>query len=452
VQWLVGASRQALAQVDGALGPNPLIVSPATRTEISGAVEPLPGDVAVTVFDADGVPRFSTGDADFELSTLERDVFEPLRAGRGSDVSSMFVGPKSKQQHFVIARPLERDGVLVGTATITVPVLLFSNFWGELGLGRESTVSLFRDDGWLIARYPPAAGPMNLSDYVLFTEHLPKASKGAYDAVSPADGVTRVVGYVQVEGEPLVALASIATADKLEGFWQQVYWTIATFVALAALFGFLVAWLWTTIRRDEQNRVMLAAALDRNKLLFQEIHHRVKNNLQAVVSLVSLQALPEDTKRDLAGRIGAMVSVHEQAYRSDEYAEVDLPEYLSSLTESVAAAFGGDVSVERRFAPVRVSRDVALPLGLLVNEVLSNAFKHAFPAGRHGTISVEVRKIAADRAELIIQDDGVGFDPAQKSKGIGKRLIRGFVAQLGDDSAVTSHDGTRFVLRFAAIP
>jgi two-component system, sensor histidine kinase PdtaS len=452
VQWLVGASWQALQHVDDLIGEDVANIDETRGQAIVDVVANLPGSVIVSVFDEEGAPTFSSGDDDLDIAVANRAYFDELKAGRSFYISSLMTR-RSANQMFVIAHRLERDGAFAGLATISVPALLLSDFWAELRLGPRSTVSVFRTDGWLVARFPPPEGPMNLSDYVLFTDHLPESDRGTYDAVSPVDGVSRIVGYIKIDGQPLVALASLATEETFNEFWRQTMWAGVGLLALLAILGLLVAWLLAVLRREEESRARLAAALEKNRLLFREIHHRVKNNMQAISSLVQLHPLPPEAKEDLVHRIAAMGAIHEQAYRSDEYADVSVSEYLTTLIASVKEAYGRDIEVETDLAPVTVSRDLAMPLGLVVNEVMSNTFKHAFPDERPGKVTVELRSLAEDRAELTIADNGVGFDSTEGSDGIGSRLIKGFIAQLGGDSETTANEnGTRFAMRFPSLP
>jgi hypothetical protein len=139
-------------------------------------------------------------------------------------VSPLLLGRSTNTLVFVIGQRLERNGVFEGAILITVSATVMADFLQTLNLGQGSTISIFRDDGWLVARYPLPDGPMDLANYVLFTEHLPNSSTGTYDAISPADRVSRIVGYRKMENEPLVALASVATEPHFAAFWQQVKW------------------------------------------------------------------------------------------------------------------------------------------------------------------------------------------------------------------------------------
>jgi two-component sensor histidine kinase len=143
-----------------------------------------------------------------------------------------------------------------------------------------------------------------------------------------------------------------------------------------------------------------------------------------------------------------MVAVHEHIYRSDQYARVDVSDYVPKLVQNLKESYGNDVDLVCEIAPIEVDRDHALPLGLIVNEVVSNAMKHAFKDGRKGRIILSLERKEGARGELTIRDNGVGFDPSQETTGMGSRLIRGLVSQLDAEHEFSSDGGTIFVLRF----
>lgn len=124
--------------------------------------------------------------------------------------------------------------------------------------------------------------------------------------------------------------------------------------------------------------------------------------------------------------------------------------YLQTLIENIRAGADTRVKVVEQIADLSVERDTATPLGLILNEVVSNAFKHAFPDGREGTIGVTLTAEGTGRGILTITDDGVGFDPDIPAKGIGQRLIRALTEQLGGQLKMTSAGagGSSFVLSF----
>ena len=203
----------------------------------------------------------------------------------------------------------------------------------------------------------------------------------------------------------------------------------------------------------------LAAAAVQQELLMQEIHHRVKNNLQIVASLLNLQAsrirLPEaraefQSARD---RVRALATLHRHLYAHGEVHTINMREFLIELCGQLFQAMGEKAGERLRLeieAPeLKMSSDQAVPLALIVTEAVSNAVKYAFPGGRRGSISV--RLIAdGDHADLEIRDDGVGI-PAGRVEteagtrdGIGIQLIRGFARQLGATLEVEEGQGTRY--------
>jgi two-component sensor histidine kinase len=192
----------------------------------------------------------------------------------------------------------------------------------------------------------------------------------------------------------------------------------------------------------------LAGALEQNNLLLQEVHHRVKNNLQAVASLIHLAPIETHLKQDMSLRLLAMAAIHEQAYRSDQYGDVLLSEYLRRLLDGIRRVYGDRADIEATLNDIVVDRDQALPIGLIANEVLSNVFKHAFMPGERGHIDVSLRLLSDRDAELRISDNGKGYDTTAPATGIGSRLVRGLVAQLDGDVEMLSATGTTFRLRF----
>ena len=213
----------------------------------------------------------------------------------------------------------------------------------------------------------------------------------------------------------------------------------------------------TLILRRQQAR--LEAAVDQQELLMQEIHHRVKNNLQIVASLLNLQASrirqPEaraefQSARD---RVRALATLHRHLYAHGEVHTINMREFLIELCGQLFQAMGEKAGERLRLdieAPeLKMSSDQAVPLALIVTEAVSNAVKYAFPGGRRGSISVRLTAVP-DHAELEIYDDGVGI-PAGRVEteagtrdGIGIQLIRGFAKQLGATLQVEEGDGTRY--------
>jgi two-component sensor histidine kinase len=177
------------------------------------------------------------------------------------------------------------------------------------------------------------------------------------------------------------------------------------------------------------------------EVLLREIYHRVKNNLQIVQSLLRLgsRGLEPDQREPFESairRIGAMARVHSLLYKSPDLASIDFKDYLDDIVRETADGFGGDlrgIRTETDAQSMRVPLDIAVPLAFIAVELLTNAFKHAFPGGRRGTISVSARQ-ENDHGLLTVSDDGVGLpsDAAGAARRpLGLSLVNKLVDQIG---------------------
>ena len=193
------------------------------------------------------------------------------------------------------------------------------------------------------------------------------------------------------------------------------------------------------IERERHER-RLKAAVERQGILLKEIHHRVKNSLQLVASLLTLQAgegaNPELGRQlqDAAGRISAIARAHERLYRNDDITALDLGDYLRDVCRDLEGSFSG-CSTEVSVADgIRVATDRAVPLALIVTELVTNAAKYAFPDQTKCTVWVALARRGEDHLTLTVSDDGVGLPPGfnlQESKSLGMRIVRAFASQLG---------------------
>jgi two-component sensor histidine kinase len=445
-RWISELAHQALRRIDEVLDDRIEPASGATVRDIRQAVDNLPGTVKAYVVDPNGDTLFSTDPQVKAINITDREYFSVPASGAEWYTSSLMISRLNGEQIFAFSRRLERNGAFAGVAIISFDVALLRDIWSSLELDDRSTVSLIRSDGMLVARFPFARETLDMSSHVLFTKYLKEGDNGTYhSATSPSDGIERFVGFRRVEGTELVAVASISAGSAYRPFWRST--TMTLLVALPAILAFGAAsmWIMRLLRRDQLRRSELAAALETNRLLFRDTHHRVKNNLQSVQSLIRMQNIPDEAKMDLQGRIAAMTAVHEHIYRLDQYAEVEARDFIPAIVEPLLRTFGANVALAYAIDPLSVDRDQATPIALLVNEVVTNALKYAFPGGRKGSIDLRLERIGQDRVRLSIIDDGVGFSGEPGSGGMGSRLIRGMVTQLGGTYTYSGDNGTRFV-------
>jgi PAS domain S-box-containing protein len=215
-------------------------------------------------------------------------------------------------------------------------------------------------------------------------------------------------------------------------------------------------------RKQKEERIQVA--LREKDVLLGEVHHRVKNNLQIVHSLLDLQS-SRVTDRDVLGmlrdsqnRIRSMGLIHQTLYQSKDFAKVDFRHFLDSLVPTLVASYGVSpdrmkVSVEA--AQVLLPISAAIPCGLVVNELISNALKHAFPGERKGKITVKLYPEPSGKVVLSVADDGIGIpehiDPS-KTSTLGLQIVTLLADQLGGEISMRRSGPTEFALRFPIEP
>ncbi|TSA26319.1 MAG: sensor histidine kinase [Bacteroidetes bacterium] len=255
------------------------------------------------------------------------------------------------------------------------------------------------------------------------------------------------------------------------------------FIIAAAILGFFIAFTFQNLNKknylhqkalDAQYKRLLTEfkekaameaelkqAVEQKGVMLKEIHHRVKNNLAIVISMLSLQMrqLPDpDLKRvigDIEMRIRSMALIHEHLYRSEDLDRIRLHEYLKALTTIVLSTWSTSrIDLDTEFEPMDVSIEAALPIGLITNELMTNSIKYAFPDNRQGTIKVWLRK--ADKyIHLTISDNGIGLPEGfhmEDQKTLGMFIIKLLVEQLAGQLHIENKKGVSFTIHFPVTP
>lgn len=209
--------------------------------------------------------------------------------------------------------------------------------------------------------------------------------------------------------------------------------------------------------RAHASEAKLQQALAYQEVLTREISHRVKNSLTIVAGLLSMQGrMSEETKvqqalDDARARVHTIAKVHDRLWRKDEVHTLNLAEFMGELCEQLRFSAGLGQTLSCDFASVTVATDQVVPLGLLANELVTNAFKYAYPDGA-GEVRIAIHPIESGQLRLTVCDEGVGLPPAfdkAKSKSLGMKLIANLGRQLGGHPEWQSaNPGTRFVLDF----
>ncbi|MDM8554672.1 PAS domain S-box protein [Desulfococcaceae bacterium HSG7] len=223
---------------------------------------------------------------------------------------------------------------------------------------------------------------------------------------------------------------------------------------------YLVA-IYNDITDRKRSEHTIKAALEEKEVLLREIHHRVKNNLQIIISLLNLQSKKITNKIALESltesnnRIRAMSLIHEILYQSDDLAKIDFETYINRLIKAIVRAFagsGGNISYSVKVTQIRLSIDDAVPIALIINELLTNIYKYAFPANRRGKVEITLKKSGPQVMELSISDNGIGL-PADidihHSETLGLQLVSDLAEDQLEGSLQIEHvNGTRFVIKF----
>lgn len=216
----------------------------------------------------------------------------------------------------------------------------------------------------------------------------------------------------------------------------------------------------TERRRAEE---FITASLREKELLLKEIHHRVKNNLQIIASMLSLQASQSTDAGELGAlkesqdRIRSLALIHEKLYRSDDLARVAIRGYVEDLATYLTTSYrrqGDGTEFSLNIDDVFLGIDTAIPLALIINELVANSIKHAFPDRSGGQIWVELHGLERSRWRLIVADDGVGFPPDvdfRHTESLGLQIVCILVTQLDGQIELAAGPGTRFVITFGGV-
>lgn len=220
--------------------------------------------------------------------------------------------------------------------------------------------------------------------------------------------------------------------------------------------------LTTTKRKLVKKNIQLEKALEEKEMLLKEIHHRVKNNLMVISSLLSLQSRYIKDKKALAvfkesqNRAKSMALIHEKLYRSTDLKRIDFGEYIRTFSAELYHSIVGDprqVKLELNVEHVMLDINTSIPLGLIVNELITNSMKYAFPPGSKGKIKIDFYP-QGDYFILNVSDDGIGIPQevdVENTKSLGLQLVNSLTEQINGQLTVNRKDPTEFKIKFQEI-
>lgn len=469
----------------------------------------LPFLDAVWLNDATGLLRLTTAAFPAPYSNAsDREIFlfhqRNAQQGRGIDqphIGPRIIGRVTNKATFLLSRRLsDRDGSFRGIASVTIDPSYLSGFYKELDVPHEPVTILVRAGSLDVLVREPAESTESAEPAPL-SETARRAIQAQPDGGVGRDDTT-IVAHRRVDSWPVHVVVRLDLAPVLAS-WQRVVAPYAGLAAAAAMalaalsvFGFRQAGAARLVQRELERRVRERTAslektigerdavLAQKDLLMREANHRIKNSLQVVSSLMSLQSQAvgdpklSDHLLEAGRRVQAIADIHRLLYRVDDVHFIPFHDYLTELCrelERSARSEGGDWRLELVVEPLEVPTDHAVQLGLLANELVMNAIKHAYrplatmastatgqqagavePArGATNVIFVGLRR-DDEALRLIVGDRGVGLPPDfdwRRSRSLGMRLIHTLSRQLGANLTVeNTSPGVRFTIRLPHRP
>lgn len=279
--------------------------------------------------------------------------------------------------------------------------------------------------------------------------HFQKLHSAIKDSLLTEETSARM-SELQTQYETAQREAKIAVQEEKLGEQRTAIWAIAAVLLVALIAGVL---LWHLSRQLRQRN-------EEKEFLIKEIHHRVKNNLQVLSSLLYLQSrhIEDETALDAVregqSRVDAMGLIHQKLYMGNNLAAVDMRDYLNNLGDTLLDAFrlhDDRVEIIYHLEPLHLDVDTAIPLGLIVNELLTNSLKYAFPDGRQGKVEISLWKNQSGKLCLKVADDGVGQAAAadlKNSTSFGTSLVQMLSKKLKGTPQVLQGEGYATVIAF----
>ncbi len=475
------------------------------------AIEPNPIYLSLIFFGKDGSVHCSSDAAYAEINEADRDWFADVVRTKTTFLSGRVIARGPEKPAIVLGRPLPSPGADVeGVLALSIDLARLQPFERVRGLPDGGVIYLLDRYGAVLTgpEHPMAISERGMPDRPI-AELIDRQKLNTVAAVG-RDGVDRFYAVTPMRAGALFFLVGLPTFESAGWLRQDLPIQVTGILAMWAA-GVLAAWLgtrvivtrWTkkltdtakemskgdlSVRADltgapveirrvgdtlgemaarlEAQRRDLQAAVDEKDTLLREIHHRVKNNLQTVISLLNLQTkgIRLESARlalqQLKMRIQTLGLVHRHLYESDNLKTVDLKTFLGELCRLLQDGSGAPywrVRVDLDIAPVSLQIERAIPLALLVTELATNSFKHAFPNGRIGTIGVKLT-VEGDVILLTVADDGVGTSPPQaensgeERSGLGLVLTQALAKQLGGTLTTSGPPGTATTLSFPLNP
>lgn len=457
---------------------------------------------AAATYNSNGELQCSSRGSASSASVAAQPWFHELVDGNPFLVSVVSLD-QDKRNVIAVLRVTDSAGQMTGAAVLTLAARAFTETYEHMSLPSGAQYALLDRHGQVIVfngRVVSSGVGLPLPERL--DAHLQPINK-AFNARG-ADGMRRIYALSTLLDEHLFVVVGVASSVVLNPLALQfawgifaplAMWVLAVLVVSVGIERLVVRWttyleritsayaaghqsvrperivdapaefrsLGQTFSRMADlisaREAELRESLVQKDMLVREMHHRVKNNMQLVISLLNLHARrvrdprAESAFAEVRGRINALATLHRRLYESESLQDVDLKWFLDDLCTEMrrgGLAGGRDVELVVDLPNLAIGPDVAVPLGLLVTEAVTNAYKHAFVDGRAGKIEL-IGSVDGDKLCICVRDNGVGLtahQPASDSTGLGRSLIDAFARQLGADLLVEVNSGTSITVRF----
>jgi len=306
----------------------------------------------------------------------------------------------------------------------------------------------------LVGRVLQTGQLLMVDDYRTWPDRLPDPARDIFHAV---------IGVPLKSGTEVIGVLGLAHLEEGRTFGNNEIELLNRFAALASI-ALDNARLYTAVQQELAERrraeAQLKESLKEKEVLLKEIHHRVKNNLQIISSLLDLQSdYVQDPKalelfKESQNRVKSMALIHEKLYQSKNLAQTDFAEYIRDLTAHLFESYrvsSDTISLRMRLKSAPIGIDTAIPCGLIINELISNSLRHAFPKGRRGEIRIDLHPDREDTFILVIRDNGVGFPEDldfRNTESLGLQLVTSLIKQLNGTIELDKNAGTTFKITF----
>lgn len=484
----------------------------ACRRALQRAIGGLDQYVGASVVNAEGRMTCTSAPLRDPVEVGDRDWFLDIRNGADFTVSDLIVSRWLGTWGIVTAVPLlDAERTVNGSVALFISLDWLTRRFRQAAPGGQTALALLDSKGEVLTVEPSNAVKSRLPSRELIAENLARktvAGQATTFRSRAVDGTWRLYVISPLLERRIFVILGTPVLTAIGPLALQVAWGVLTPLLMWALaiavvwFGIehlVVRWITYLERitsayasgrhgvRPERvsaapaeirslgetfsrmadlissREAELRESLHQKEILVREIHHRVKNNLQLVMSLLNLHARrirdprAEEAFAEARSRINALATLHRRLYESESLQEIDLHWFLEDLCAELrrgGLSRGRHVDLIVESPSEVIGPELAVPLGLLVTEAITNAYKHAFVDRTHGTIHVHVERESPEKLLIRIRDNGAGFDPESivgaEANGLGRSLIEAFVRQLHGELQINADDGTVVEVRFPA--